>query len=190
MTYTLAKEGVFYTIQGEGALLGTPMVFIRLAGCSIGCAQCDTDYRVHSRRTVTEIVDAVRTLAPSGWVWLTGGEPTDRELQPLVDALNAAGYRVALATAGQGRIPLHVAWLSVSPHTTYTRQQAGEEVKVVPGLNGLSWDAVEAIGQWAFSHRFIQPLHDQSNLVACIDFVKLHPAWRLSPQAHKVWGIS
>lgn len=39
MTYLLAPEGVFWTLQGEGALQGTPMAFVRLAGCSVKCKQ-------------------------------------------------------------------------------------------------------------------------------------------------------
>jgi organic radical activating enzyme len=72
MNYPLAPEGVFRTIQGEGALLGLPMVFVRLAGCPL----CDTDYRFAER--VSEEVIALRVLAlrkPVDWgVWITGGE--------------------------------------------------------------------------------------------------------------------
>src|SRR4030095_15435994 len=35
---------VFYSIQGEGATAGTPAVFARLQGCTVGCAWCDTKY--------------------------------------------------------------------------------------------------------------------------------------------------
>src|SRR5207245_2345469 len=35
---------VFYSIQGEGATAGMPAVFVRLQGCSVGCAWCDTKY--------------------------------------------------------------------------------------------------------------------------------------------------
>ena len=34
----------FFSIQGEGATAGAPAVFIRLQGCSVGCAWCDTKY--------------------------------------------------------------------------------------------------------------------------------------------------
>jgi 7-carboxy-7-deazaguanine synthase len=83
-TYPLAPDGVFWTLQGEGALQGEPMAFVRLAGCSVGCAQCDTDYRVSRRLTCEEIVEEVRAVVPPAfvwpWVWITGGEPTDHDL--------------------------------------------------------------------------------------------------------------
>lgn len=43
--YAIAPNGVFPTVQGEGAMLGVPTLFVRLAGCSVGCAGCDIDYR-------------------------------------------------------------------------------------------------------------------------------------------------
>src|SRR4051794_10222123 len=105
--YPLAPNGIFWTLQGEGAMRGVPMVFIRLAGCSMGCAQCDTDYSVAGRLSVDEILARVlavqkrpsRTEMPA-WVWLTGGEPTDHDLEPLVDGLHTIHCSVALATAG------------------------------------------------------------------------------------------
>jgi organic radical activating enzyme len=39
------------------------------------------------------------------WVWLTGGEPTDHDIEPLCRALKTEGYKVALATAGMKLIP-------------------------------------------------------------------------------------
>ena len=64
-TLSLAADGVFHTLQGEGHLLGQPMTFVRLAGCSVGCAGCDTIYRKVRRASVEEIVEEVRQSMPS-----------------------------------------------------------------------------------------------------------------------------
>src|SRR5690348_9947144 len=81
MKYPLAPQGVFRTVQGEGALLGVPMVFIRLAGCSVGCAGCDTDYSPDSFRSLAEIEAEVKAVRGNAeWVFITGGEPADHEL--------------------------------------------------------------------------------------------------------------
>src|SRR5438552_1906933 len=119
MRYALAANGVFWTIQGEGALLGEPMVFVRLAGCSVGCAECDTDYAVARRIGVEDLLKEIQhTVPPQStltrpWVWLTGGEPTDQNIEPLVELLRTTGFRVALATAGIRVIPPNfVDWLS------------------------------------------------------------------------------
>lgn len=110
--YPLAADGVFWTLQGEGALLGTPMAFIRLAGCSVGCPQCDTDDAVRERVSVDELLQRVRDVTPADfvrpWAWITGGEPLDHDLEPLSDGLHALGFSVALATSGTKRVPVNL----------------------------------------------------------------------------------
>lgn len=191
-TYPIAPNGIFWTLQGEGALQGEPMAFVRLAGCSVGCAQCDTDYRVDRRLTPEQILAEVRAVVPPSfvwpWVWITGGEPTDHDLEPPVSLFWTFGFRVALATSGVRPVSTRVEWLSVSPHTPEIQQQHGHELKVVPGLNGLSFDALPELGRLSFPHKFLQPLAGESP-DACSDFVLRHPGWRLTSQAHKGWGL-
>lgn len=210
MNYPLAREGVFRTLQGEGAQQGEPMTFVRLAGCSVGCPDCDTDYAVSRRVDIETLLADIRAVTPATfvrpWVWLTGGEPTDHDLGPLIDALRTVGYRVALATAGVRPVPpeWNLGWLSVSPHSVTVPQRFGHELKVVPGLNGLTWSDLETIdAQWhSFPWRYIQPLwyssgngpeHDgaasQESVRKCIEFVLTHPGWRLTTQVHKQWGL-
>jgi 7-carboxy-7-deazaguanine synthase len=205
-TYPLAPDGVFWTLQGEGALQGEPMAFVRLAGCSVGCAQCDTDYRVSRRLTCEEIVEEVRAVVPPAfvwpWVWITGGEPTDHDLAPLVDIFHTLGFRVALATSGVRPVTVNVDWLSVSPHRAELRQQTGHELKVVPGLNGLTLKAATDFGRLSFAYKFIQPMwwetvggpeadgsKTHESMIECREFVLANPGWRLTTQAHKTWGL-
>lgn len=202
MIYPLAPNGIFWTLQGEGALVGEPMAFIRLAGCSVGCAGCDTDYRVARRVELELLVKEVQHVShPSilnPWVWVTGGEPTDHDLGPLVGLLQTIGFKVALATSGIRRVDsLNLQWISVSPHSSSIVQRTGHELKIVPHLNGLTWKTIsEEIVRWSFPYRYIQPLwridpdlEDGTNLKQCIDFVMTHPGWRLGMQAHKSWGL-
>lgn len=203
--YPLAPNGVFWTVQGEGALSGEPMAFVRLAGCSVGCLGCDTDYRVSRRIGLEDLVREVQSVTPKSfvkpWAWLTGGEPTDHDLAPLVDALQTVGFNVALATSGVRPVSFSVQWLSVSPHSADAAQRNGHELKVIPELNGLSWDALGDIWRWSFPWRYVQPLwmpagidEDGSVMDAhrrkCIEFVRTNPGWRLGVQAHRVWKVA
>lgn len=200
-TYPLSSNPVFWTIQGEAHLRGFQMAFVRLAGCSVGCVECDTDYRVDSRRTAVEIAAEVDRVTPAGardrWVWLTGGEPTDHDLRPLLAELGARRFSVALATSGTRRFIPPVAWLSVSPHDYDTVQLYGNEVKLVVGLNGLDpekWTERYPDNQTDFMYRYVQPVwhdgaEDPAAVRQCLDFLRDHPNWSLSRQDHKSWGV-
>lgn len=204
--YPLAKQGVFRTIQGEGVLVGEPMVFIRLAGCSVGCPECDTDYRVHSRANAASIVRRVVEEAGNArWVWVTGGEPTDHDLTELVSELHKYGFRAALATSGVRAVARGNAsavglngfdFVSVSPHdVSKWALRRGDQLNFVPGLNGLSWDAMDGVDVSGFAHKFVTPLWDNetnraSQVRDCIDWLASHDGWRLGVQAHKMWGVA
>lgn len=196
--YPLASQGVFRTIQGEGALLGVPMTFVRLAGCSVGCSRCDTNYRVHRRVTLEELVREVCSVtAIDGWAWITGGEPTDHDLLPLVQGLNRAGLRVALATSGHREIgePIPwIDWLSVSPHDPAKWVvRRGQELKLVPGLNGFGIRdfAAELKQPSNWAHRFVQPCDGLPDTVReCVEWIESHPEWKITVQAHKLWRLA
>ena len=190
-------------------MLGVPMVFVRRAGCPINCNGCDTDYSVSERVSAREVARRAVSLQACEWVWLTGGEPTIHELGPLVSELRSVGFRVALATAGVREVPRGWAdhrrpggfdFVSVSPHFLDARwlQRRGDQLNIVPGLNGLSLEDVAMLESVAafdgFSHKFVTPFwYDPAGraerVAECEAFVRLHPNWRLGVQAHKHWNL-
>ena len=92
---------MWQTIQGEGPMIGEPCVFIRLAGCTLMCPFCDTDYTsTRGRMSVGDLVERVRAIRPSGLVVLTGGEPFRQNLGPAIRALNRNGFLVQIETNG------------------------------------------------------------------------------------------
>lgn len=193
--YPLAKQGVYWSIQGEGHLRGIQMAFIRLAGCSVGCPQCDTDYRLHGRLAVDDVVAAVLEVTPSvrdPWVWITGGEPADHDLYPLIRALRGYRFSVAVATSGHKRIIPPVDWLSVSPHDpSKWVQRFGSELKVVPGLNGATFEDFAQVPS-DFMFRWVQPLSldgIEQNLGECMEIIRANPDWGLSRQEHIQLGL-
>jgi len=108
----------FYSLQGEGSLVGVPSFFIRTTGCNLRCEWCDTPYASWKPegewRTVADLVAAVPAHARH--VVVTGGEPMLwPNLPPLTDALRRGGRHVTIETAGTVFQSLECDLMSVSP---------------------------------------------------------------------------
>ena len=97
------------TIQGEGALIGQPTVFVRTGGCDYRCSWCDTLHAVDSAfrddwqpMTPEAVMMQVELLAGGTplTVSLSGGNPAIQPLGPLIDLGRREGYRFALETQG------------------------------------------------------------------------------------------
>lgn len=110
---------LFVAPQGEGPNVGREAVFVRVHGCPVHCAWCDTAYTWNGSEH-GEAVDGllalgrVRDLAGDdvAHVVLTGGEPmVSRGAPSLVAALETHGYHVEIETSGH--TPLSPAWRAV-----------------------------------------------------------------------------
>jgi 7-carboxy-7-deazaguanine synthase len=117
---TLKIAEIFASLQGEGLRQGEPTIFVRLAGCNLRCAFCDTKRARRGGRSLEpgEIVSEVERLRgdlPAAWVCLTGGEPLAQNVAPLVRLLKKTGRRVQVETNGTFPCPAGVDWLTVSP---------------------------------------------------------------------------
>lgn len=93
---------IFYSLQGETRTAGLPTVFVRLTGCPLRCAYCDTEYAFQggNMRTINEVVGEVGSYKPR-YVTVTGGEPlAQKNCWPLLSELCDQGYEVSLETSG------------------------------------------------------------------------------------------
>lgn len=95
---------IFLSIQGESTYAGLPCVFIRLAGCNLCCAWCDTPYaRVPDEAremSVEAVLNEARAYRRS-LVEITGGEPLlQSESLSLAHRLLAEGYKILIETNG------------------------------------------------------------------------------------------
>ena len=93
---------IFFSLQGETSRVGLPTTFIRLTGCPLRCAWCDTAYAFGGGewKTIDAILDATRRF-PTRYVTVTGGEPlAQRGCLGLLTALCNAGFDVSLETSG------------------------------------------------------------------------------------------
>ena len=103
---------IFKSIQGESTYAGLPCVFVRLTGCNLRCAWCDTAYAFHggTRYKVVEVMTRVAELhggtkeaaREPKLVEITGGEPLlQPETPELARRLLDEGYKVMIETSGE-----------------------------------------------------------------------------------------
>lgn len=130
---------MFETIQGEGVYTGVPAVFIRLQGCPVGCAWCDTKhtweidkkFKVSAEQVILKTEESatyfehstdeiLQLLAKQTYsakhIVLTGGEPCLYDLTSLTQALHAKGYTTQIETSGTFDILCdEKTWVTLSP---------------------------------------------------------------------------
>lgn len=189
----------FYSLQGEGKLAGTPMVFIRFSHCNLRCSianagfNCDTEFESGKEMSAKELLTRARSLAPApGWILFTGGEPGLQLDGPLIEIFKKDGWKLAIETNGTVQLPVGLDWICVSPKTAEhtLKQTTAQEAKYVrrSGMD-LPVSAIKA------DHYLISPAFDadgnvsKEDLIWCIDLVKRSPGWALSIQYHKLLQI-
>lgn len=130
---------MFQTLQGEGYFTGVPAIFVRLQGCPVGCAWCDTkhtwdtlaerdiplinvlaktaesdEWGVASSEDVLDIITRQRWTARH--VVITGGEPCIHDLIPLTHLLEKHGFSCQIETSGTHDVRCTTStWVTVSP---------------------------------------------------------------------------
>lgn len=110
---------IFYSVQGEGTLVGVPSVFVRTSGCNLRCTWCDTPYTSWrpegEEPSVSEIAGRVAGFHASHVV-ITGGEPMIApEIINLTRMLRDAGLHITIETAGTIHARLECDLMSISP---------------------------------------------------------------------------
>ena len=116
-------EEPFLSLQGEGILSGTPMMFVRLARCNLRCTECDTAY-AQDKGTMTPLESIMEHLWTSSvrWVCITGGEPLLHNIDDLVEAIVGSDRRVTVETNGllaaSTTVFIHTSLWTVSPKMT------------------------------------------------------------------------
>ena len=206
-----AVKEIFLTLQGEGAHAGRAAVFCRFAGCNLWsgreedrasatCRFCDTDFvgtdGTLGNRYVSaeELADTVarqwRGDDCNRYVVLTGGEPLLQVDAPLIAALHAQGFTIAVETNGTIEAPEGLDWICVSPKAgAGLVQRRGQELKLVYPQAGAEPETFVGL---AFERFSLQPMDGPDvieNAARAVDYCLRHPQWRLSVQTHKSLGI-
>jgi organic radical activating enzyme len=214
---TLPVVETFHSLQGEGLHAGRSALFLRLAGCAVGCPWCDTKHswpaEAHPRRSLAELAGEARAAADSGagFAVITGGEPLEHDLAPLCEALREAtaeperpeGLPLHLETSGAAPLALsgHFDWITLSPkrHRPPSPEllAACDELKVVvhePAdlafAEAMAAEAIATRRGGQLPALLLQPGWDSARgQELAVAFVRRHPDWRLSLQTHKWLGV-
>jgi len=236
--YGIAER--FTSLQGEGLYTGTMMHFVRFSGCSVGKSDkppqhlaisehdplniyretcttydgrkflCDTDFRTKEALSVDEIIAGI----PDGVdrVCLTGGEPLDRDLTPLLNDLAMHPSRnlyVHIETSGTKSIlkafPEYSEmdqrhhdggwlWITVSPKfgCLPSMIECADEIKI---LVDKDFD-IKKLPTSLMKHPLVwlQPVNEEfdvhdPNVQKCLGLIREYPSFRLSMQMHKIWRV-
>lgn len=196
---------IFYSLQGEGGLAGSPFVFVRLAGCNLACEFCDTKSAIgvlESRDMEwRDLLEVVRSISPDcrRILW-TGGEPLLQLDAGTVAFFSDAGYFQAVETNGTLPVPRGLDYVSVSPKQDRERKwimpalgtKAQEARVCVPEMGWLYRTKIPQFDAWRW---YLSPNTETDEFPAimeeCVAYCKAHPAWSLSVQQHKkLWKIS
>ena len=206
-----AVKEIFPTLQGEGFNTGHRAVFCRFAGCNLwsgreqdraaaACDFCDTDFVGTDGPGGGRFADAAGLAGAIEIAWpvgldhrlvvFTGGEPLLQLDAPLVEAVHARGFRIAVETNGTVSPPPGIDWLCVSPKADQALAvRRGDELKLVFPQAKAPPERFEALD---FAHFFLQPMDGprrEANTRDAIAYCLAHPRWRLSLQSHKILGI-
>jgi 7-carboxy-7-deazaguanine synthase len=131
--FEMVVNEIFHSLQGEGLLAGLPCVFIRLAGCPVGCVWCDTKYAWDANEgeelPIPEIINKI-VKWPCRYVVITGGEPmVNPQLPDLARALKERNKHITIETAGIKFVAgLACDLMSVSPKLS----NSGQKIKTAP----------------------------------------------------------
>ena len=111
---------IFYSLQGEGSLLGVPSVFIRTSGCNLRCRWCDTPYTSWKPEGVEmplgQIVEQAKSFSGARHAVVTGGEPMIAPgIVELTRMLKDAGFHITIETAGTVYADVTCDLMSISP---------------------------------------------------------------------------
>lgn len=189
----------FYTLQGEGYNTGEAAFFIRVGGCDVGCRWCDVKESwnpdLHPLTKTTDIVDQA-LVQPSKAVVVTGGEPLLYNLDFLCQILKSHNFKTYLETSGAYPLSGVWDWICLSPKKNNAPKgrildMANELKVIIFNDSDIAWAEKFASQVSPGCKLYLQPEWSRSKYMTpvIIEYVKQHPKWKISLQAHKFMNI-
>jgi 7-carboxy-7-deazaguanine synthase len=215
---TFLVNEFFETIQGEATYTGTPSVFIRLQGCPVGCAFCDTKHTWEtdvpiipieqmrgkvedeancSKMTISQILYELDRFT-ARHVVITGGEPCMYDLTSLTETIIDSGRTVQIETSGTYEI--HCAedtWVTVSPkfnmpgglEVLRSSLMLANEIKMPVGKDRDIDLILDEIEPNSACDIWLQPLSQSKKATDLCVRAAIENNWKVSIQTHKYMGV-
>jgi 7-carboxy-7-deazaguanine synthase len=197
----LKVSEIFYSLQGEGARIGIPTIFIRLQGCKtkFACAangiKCDTEFESGKELTIEEIELWIEKNAKQcNEITWTGGEPLDQLTEEIVAYFKDKGFYQAIETSGLQPAVKGLDFICVSPkvaeHIIAKNFPDGvSELRYVRHKGqSIPEPSIKAKHYWISPHSDGFNINSE-NLKHCIDLCLKNGKWKMSLQNHKIWNI-
>jgi len=197
----LKVSEIFYSLQGEGARVGTPTIFIRLQGCKTKNAcfamgiKCDTEFESGREMFLGEIIGWIMTNGKGcKEITWTGGEPADQLTDEIVKEFKDKGFYQAIETSGLLPVSKHLDFVCVSPkvaeHVIIKNFPKGvTELRYVRHKGQeIPEPSIKALHYWISPHSDGWEINGE-NVKHCIELCLQNPKWKLSLQNHKIWNI-
>lgn len=197
----LRVSEIFYSLQGEGARIGTPTIFIRLQGCKAKNAcfaagiKCDTEFESGKEMSVQDIIFWIVSNAKGcNEITWTGGEPLDQLTEEIISYFKKNNYYQAIETSGLHPAPNGLDFICVSPkvaeHVIKKNFPKGvSELRYVRHKGqSIPEPSITADHYWLSPHSDGFTINSE-NMKHCIDLCIENPKWKLSLQNHKLWNI-
>ena len=198
----LKVNEIFYSLQGEGAQTGKPVIFVRLSGCNLKCPFCDTKHEEGLEMTLDDILQKVKEQSNvCNYIIFTGGEPLLQLNEEIIQFFTHAGYGIGLES--NGIIPISLSMRDLVSYITISPKKIDETLKVnfkniyideirVPLMNGqrITDDQFKLL-PYAEKY-YISPIFEVSakntvqNIHWCLSYSLQNPIWNLSVQLHKI----
>lgn len=189
---------IFDSVQGEGAMIGMPVTFIRLAGCNLRCPWCDTK---ESWLEVTPETPGIEWLTAEqiierceqATIVITGGEPCMWDLDDIVVLAHSFNKFVCLETNGTLATPEGADWITCSPkppHYMIHGECFFNELKYVV-TDDFELDCIPDDCKATYGSVWLQPeaSNMQESAKKAYELVMKNKFLRMGIQMHKVWNV-
>ena len=180
---------IFETIQGEGTQTGTASVFVRLQGCDVGCAFCDT------KHTWADDTGSVKKLD-----YILNKNMDTEDLTRATNYFIQGKYTCQIETSGTEEIKCNPkTWVTVSPKINMSGGkklipsaiERANEIKMPIGKQKDIDILKDFIKDYQIKDKsiYLQPLSQSKKATelcvqSCIDY-----NWKISIQTHKYIGL-